>query len=246
MIGMIVWIPAEQRKLGVTERRVMHMSFLCVQIPRGSRTPEWMLRRRIRWAAAKLHRLGIKQVVLPEDFPWLDLLEKKGLRTVETTGLRRRLAVEWTRAALEARGMPGTQVAVSAQKMTPEVVCTVTELALRHRYVLADLPRGGEELCRRLRREYGVSVQLGPDREQLERAEALVLFDPREDLQPQGAVVLELYREDVPLPELELPPALEDQLPAGVSRGTLLAALEEGGVLRYGQITVKAPSCLTF
>ena len=89
-------------------------------------------------------------------------------------------------------------------------------------------------------------MQLGPDREQLERAEALVLFDPREDLQPQGAVVLELYREDVPLPELELPPALEDQLPAGVSRGTLLAALEEGGVLRYGQITVKAPSCLTF
>lgn len=246
MIGMIVWIPAEQRKLGVTERRVMHMSFLCVQIPRGPWTPEWMLRRRIRWAAAKLHRLGIKQVVLPEDFPWLDLLEKKGLRTVETTGLRRRLAVEWTRAALEARGMPGTQVAVSAQKMTPEVVRTVTELALRHRYVLADLPRGGEELCRRLRREYGVSVQLGPDREQLERAEALVLFDPREDLQPQGAVVLELYREDVPLPELELPPALEDQLPAGVSRGTLLAALEEGGVLRYGQITVKAPSCLTF
>ena len=63
MIGMIVWIPAEQRKLGVTERRVMHMSFLCVQIPRGPRTPEWMLRRRIRWAAAKLHRLGIKQVV---------------------------------------------------------------------------------------------------------------------------------------------------------------------------------------
>ena len=58
MIGMIVWIPAEQRKLGVTERRVMHMSFLCVQIPRGPRTPEWMLRRRIRWAAAKLHRLG--------------------------------------------------------------------------------------------------------------------------------------------------------------------------------------------
>ena len=114
MIGMIVWIPAEQRKPGVTERRVMHMSFLCVQIPRGPRTPEWMLRRRIRWAAAKLHRLGIKQVVLPEDFPWLDLLEKKGLRTVETTGLRRRLAVEWTRAALEARGMPGTQVAVSA------------------------------------------------------------------------------------------------------------------------------------
>lgn len=129
MIGMIVWIPAEQRKLGVTERRVMHMSFLCVQIPRGPRTPEWMLRRRIRWAAAKLHRLGIKQVVLPEDFPWLDLLEKKGLRTVETTGLRRRLAVEWTRAALEARGMPGTQVAVSARKMTAEVVRTVTELA---------------------------------------------------------------------------------------------------------------------
>lgn len=246
MVGMILWVPMQQRNARMMERRVMQMSFLCVQIPRSPRTPEFMIRRRVRWAAGRLRRLGVNRVVLPEDFSWLELLERRGIRPMETVGLRRRLAVEWTRSALEARGLPGNRVAVSARKMTAEVVRTVTELSLGHRYVLADLPRGGEELCRRLRREYGVSVLLGPDREQMESAEALVLFDPREDLHPQGGVVLELYREDVPLPELELPPALEDQLPTGVDRGELLAALEEGGALRYGQITVKAPSRLTF
>ena len=57
----------------------------------------------------------------------------------------------------------------------------MTELVLRHRYVLLDLPYGGGDLCRQLRREYGVSLLLGPSQEQLEGAEAAVLFDPRTD-----------------------------------------------------------------
>ena len=41
-------------------------------------------------------------------------------------------------------------------------------------------------------------------------------------------------------PPLLLPPALEEQLPRGLRRPQLLAALVEGGVLRPGQITVGA------
>ena len=44
-------------------------------------------------------------------------------------------------------------MAVCAAQMTGELVRTVTELALRHRYVLLDLPYGGEDHCRQLRKE---------------------------------------------------------------------------------------------
>ena len=124
--------------------------------------------------------------------------------------------------------------------MTGELVRTVTELSLRHRYVLLDVPYGGEELCRRLRREYGVSLLLGPDREQLEGADALVLFDPRADLRRRDGVTLPLYDEAAPMGGVSLPPALEERLPEGAGRGQLLAALVEAGVLRLGQAGVSA------
>jgi hypothetical protein len=132
-------------------------------------------------------------------------------------------------------------VAVVGDQLTGELVRSVTELALRHRYVLLALPRGGEELCRQLRREYGVSLLLTQERERLEEAEALVLFSPRTDIRQRNAVALPLYEgEERPLPPLQLPPALEEQLPEGMDRPRLLAALQEAGVLRRGQITVAA------
>lgn len=67
-------------------------------------------------------------------------------------------------------GRPGgARVLVTANALSGEVVRTVTELALRHRYLLLTVPFGGEELCRRLRREYGVSVLLNPTAEQMAR-----------------------------------------------------------------------------
>ena len=109
-----------------------------------------------------------------------------------------------------------------------------------HRYVLVDVPYGGEALAGQLRREYGVSLLLSPTRQQLEEADVLVLFAARTDLRRKNPVVLPLYDESAPLPPLLLPPALEEQLPRGLRRPQLLAALVEGGVLRPGQITVGA------
>ena len=145
---------------------------------------------------------------------------------------------DWVRWTLEEKGQSpaGARVAVCTAQLTGEVVRTVTELSLRHRYVLLDLPYGGEELCRQLRREYGVSLLLGPAREQLEGADALVLFDARTDLKNPAA--LALYDESQPLPPVSLPPAMEEALPPGADRGQMLAALREAGVLRPGQIAV--------
>lgn len=244
MIGILLWKEpgVRQRPVTLAERSILHMRFLCAEIVRGPRTAEAALGWRVSSAARRMRKLGVTRVVLPEDFASMAQLEKHGLRPVSTLSLRRRLAADWVRQALAERGVSpgGARVAVSAAQMTGELVRTVTELSLRHRYVLLDVPYGGEELCRRLRREYGVSLLLGPDREQLEEADAMVLFKPGADLRRRNAVVLPLYDEAAPLPPLSLPPALEERLPEGADRGQLLAALREAGALKREQIALGA------
>ena len=244
MIGILLWKEPgiRQKQVSLSERNILHMRFLCAEVVRGPRTPEASLRRRVSSAAKRMRKMGVTRAVLPEDFAYGVQLEKYGVRPVSTLALRRRLASDWVRQGLAERGVSpgGARIAVSAAQMTGELVRAVTELSLRHRYVLLDVPYGGEELCRRLRREYGVSLLLGPDREQLEGADALVLFDPRADLRRRDGVTLPLYDEAAPMGGVSLPPALEERLPEGAGRGQLLAALVEAGVLRLGQVGVSA------
>lgn len=236
MVGLLLWkAPGERQKsVSLREETILQMRCLQAEILRGPRTPERVLRRRVWAALKKLNKLGVHRVVLPEGFSPDTLPE--GMEIESTLALRQALAADWVRRELEEKGMrtAGARVAVTASRLTGEVIRTVTELTLRHRYVLLDVPHGGEELCRRLRREYGVSVLLGPDKGQLEGAEALVLFDPRTDLAAKNVVVVPLYDEQHPLPKLSLPPALEEQLPPGADRPQLLAALLRSGVIRPG------------
>lgn len=242
MVGLLTWAePGKgQKSVRLEERHILRTRFLqaeAVSSPHGA-----VLRRRALAAGKKLRKRGVTQAVLPEGFPFREQLEKCGLRPVSTLALRRAVAADWVRAGLTEKGQPvaGARVAVSAAALTGEVVRTVTELCLRHRYVLLDLPYGGEELCRQLRREYGVSLLLGPSRDQLEGAEALVLFDRRADLPLSNPVALRLYDEAQPLPPLVLPPSLEEGLPEGADRGQLLAALREAGALKREQIVLGA------
>ena len=241
MFGLWIWTPPErgkrQKAVEEGELLVLHTRFYCVRVLRGPRTPEAVARRRTAAAARRLQRAGVRRAVLPEEFPYGELLARRQIEPADTLALRRELAAEQTRRQMEERGMPGGRVAVAADAMSTELVRTVTELALRSRYVLLDVPYGGTELAGRLRREYGVALQLGPDPAQLEAAEALVLFAPRTDLRRNNPVVVEAYRGTrAPLPPLLLPPALEEQLPRGCCRSQLLAALRESGALRPGQI----------
>ncbi|MEY8386367.1 hypothetical protein AALC17_03595 [Oscillospiraceae bacterium 38-13] len=240
MVGFMTWAEPQkgQRRIRLEERLVLRMRFLQAEItasPHGA-----VLRRRVLAAGKKLRKRGVSQVVLPEAFPYGEELAKCGLRPVSTLALRRGIAADWVRAELAAKDRPvaGARVAVTAASLTGEVVRTVTELCLRHRYVLMDLPYGGEELCRQLRREYGVSLLLGPSKDQLEGAEALVLFDSRTDLSLGNPVALRLYDEKQALPSLALPPTLEEALPEGADRGQLLAVLREAGILKREQIVV--------
>lgn len=243
MIGILLWKEPQrgigQRQVALSERNILHMRFLCAEVIRSPRTPEAALRRRVSSAAKRMGKLGVTRAVLPEGFGFDAQLEKYGVRPVSTLALRRRLAADWVRQALAEGGVSpgGARVAVSASQMTGELVRTVTELALRHRYVLLDVSYGGEELCGRLRREYGVSLLLRPGREQLEEADVLALFDPRTDLRRKEGVTLALYDEAAPTGRISLPPALEERIPEGVNRGQMLSALLEAGILRPGQVS---------
>jgi len=240
MVGLLAWAEPKKGRSGVRleERSVLRTRFLQAELVKSAH--QAVNRRRVLAAGKRLRKRGVAQVVLPEGFPFREQLSKCGLRPVSTLALRRSLAADWVRTGLTEKGRPaaGAKVAVTAAALTGEVVRTVTELCLRHRYVLLDLPYGGEELCRQLRREYGVSLLLGPDRDQLEGAEALVLFDRRMDLSLTNPVALRLYDEEQALPPLTLPPELEGELPQGADRGQLLAALREAGALRREQIVL--------
>ena len=242
MVGLLTWAAPRkgQRSVRLEERFVLRMRFLEAEAV-NSQYPA-VVRRRVLAAGKKLRKRGATQIVLPEGFLYGEQLAKCGLRPVSTLALRKGIAADWVRAGLTEKGCPvaGARVAVTAASLTGEAVRTVTELCLRHRYVLLDLPYGGEELCRQLRREYGVSLLLGPSKDQLEGAEALVLFDPRTDLSLKNPAVLRLYDEKQALPPLVLPPSLEEALPEGADRGQLLAVLREAGVLKREQIVLGA------
>ena len=137
MVGMLLWKPPGKRERGVQlrERSILHTRLLYADVIRGPRTPEAVLRRRVAAAGKRLHKHGITQVVLPEDFPYGELLAKAGLRPVSTLPLRRAVAGDWVRWSLGVRGIPpaGARVGVCAAALTGDVVRTVTELVLRHR-----------------------------------------------------------------------------------------------------------------
>lgn len=242
MFGMILWkAPGRGAAVTMSEKHILHARFYCAEIARGPRTPALVLRRRVAQAARKLKKAGALRVVLPEGFSWPEQLRRGGVRPVSPLPLVRRMAAELAEAELARLGTaPGEErLAVAGDRLTGELTCTVTELALRHRYVLLDVPYGGEELCRQLRREYGVSLLLCPGHEQMSAAEVLVLFGPRPDLPRKNPAVLELFEGGtLRLPPLVLPPALESRLPEGVDRPQMLCALQEAGALRSGQVTL--------
>ena len=170
MFGMILWKePGRGAAVTMVEKHVLHARFYCAQIARGPRTPELVVRRRVAKAVRRLKSAGALRVVLPEGFAWKELLRRGGVRPVTPLPLARRMAAELAEAELRRLGADpaAARLAVAGERLSGELTRTVTELALRHRYVLLDVPYGGEELGRQLRREYGVTLLLCPGAEQM-------------------------------------------------------------------------------
>lgn len=245
MIGYVQWTE-EKKENRAGETAILRMRFYRVSILRREGTPELLVRRRAAQAASRLQKLGVTRAVFPEDFPYGTIFARRGILPTETLSLYRSLASDWIWAEMKARSLaPTAAVAVSGERLGGELTRTVTELCLRVRYVLLDVPYGAEELARQLRREYGVSLLLSPTKQQLDSADVLVLFSPRQELSHKNPVVVPLYpgaQMDHP-PRLRLPPMLEENVPQGCRREELFAALLETGALRPSQIEV-VPSLL--
>ena len=238
MIGMLIWDRAGHglRPVRMKEISVLHVRFLCGEVTALERTAAVARSHRLRTAGRRLLRQGVERVVLPEGSA-ADVLPK-GLGRLINLAWGGAFGGFWAGLWLRLRQQPpgGARVLVTANALSGEVVRTVTELALRHRYLLLTVPFGGEELCRRLRREYGVSVLLNPTAEQMAEAAVQIAFDP---VEAASGGFLPLYDEQLPLPALLLPPSIEACLPKGVNRGQLLSVLWEHGALRPGQVTVR-------
>jgi len=129
----------------------------------------------------------------------------------------------------------GATVAVMTDRLSPEVIRTVTALSRRSRYILLETSYGGEAFCRELRRTQGVSVLLSPATEQLEGADVLVQFVRREGLTPHNRVRLPLYAgaEDAFCWSALLPGESREE-----GNTALLAALWEAGALRPEELQV--------
>lgn len=228
MVGVLELASRQKgrKSMELEERRVLGARFLCAIV---AETPGLTKKRRLTRAVRQLEKQGVTALIGAGS---------GSLPAVDTLPLARELAAQLAEREMCRRGISGSsaQAAVFAAAPSGELVRIVTELALRCRYLLLELPWGGEDLCRALRREYGVAIQLNPGREAMAAADVTVLWD-RPDWSPQHG--LPLYPEGgITLPELALPPALETQLPPGWDRPTLLAALRQAGILRPGQITL--------
>ena len=158
MIGVLTWTPPaggiRQKSVTVEMRSLFHMRVAWAAVAKGPRTPEAVVRRRVLTAARRLRKAGTGRLVVPEAFTYGEQLEKGGVTPVATVPLRRALAADLARAGMAARGLSGSaRVAVAGDQLSGELVRTVTELALGHRYVWVDVPYGAEALANQLRRE---------------------------------------------------------------------------------------------
>ena len=204
-----------------------------------------LARFRARQGARMLREAGARSAVFPVDFPYTALFIRQGILPIDTLPLRRALAAPLTRRRLESGGFQPTRavVAISGERAIREVTECAKALALSYRYVLLSA-RGAESFARDLRREYGISLLLEPSPDQLDRADALVLFSPRTDLKLDNPILYALYpggeagRGRLPLC---LPAEVAAQMESNCDQEQLTAALYAMGALPLETLLAEIP-----
>lgn len=228
MLGWLCWSEGQER---AGRAELAGLPVLRVPVRRKNGTPEWLLRRRVRAAGRTLARMGVRRVILPENFPYGELLAGEGVFPVETLPLWRSLAAELAWRALRERGAGGEGVVVCADALTGEVRRTVEALLRRCRTVSLDAPDPEGAYARALRRSLGAALRTGDA-----GVEVRLLFARRE---PEQAGDIPLYPgTEGPKAALRLPEEWEARLPEGVPREQGIAALLAAGRLRREEIAI--------
>lgn len=245
MLGYIIYEEGPRRpELG--ERQLSGGNFVTLRMGLQAHPNGPLALFRARQGARMLRESGVRSAVFPVDFPYTALFIRQGVLPVDTLPLRRALAAPLTRRRLENGGFQPTRAvaAVSGDRAIREVTECAKALALSYRYVLLSVRGDAEPFARNLRREYGISLLLDPSPDQLDRADALVLFSPRTDLSLNNPILYTLYpggeagRGRLPLC---LPPALAEQTEANCDREQLAAALHAMGALTLETLLAEIP-----
>ena len=245
MIGYIIYGEGPRRpELG--ERQLSGGIFVTLRMGLQAHPNGPLALFRARQGARMLREAGVRTAVVPVDFPYTALFIRQGVLPVDTLPLRRVLAAPLTRRRLENGGFQPTQAvaAVSGDRAVREVTECAKALALSYRYVLLSVRGDGSAFAKNLRREYGISLLLDPSPDQLDRADALVLFSPRTDLALNNPILYTLYpggeagRGRLPLC---LPPALAEQTETNCDREQLAAALYAMGALTAENLLAEIP-----
>ncbi len=192
MLGMIEFDESCDRPR-ILQRKILGGTFLTLNLGKAAHGP-FPRRAAARWAA-RMREEGVRSAVFPVDFPYTAQFIHRGILPVDPLPLQRKLCAACVRERLEAIGVTPAQgvVAVVGEHMSREMEETARALALSYRYVLLSAATGGESFARELRRKYGAALLLRPSRDQLERADALVLFAPRPELSGENRVLCALY-----------------------------------------------------
>ena len=228
MLGWLCW---SERRERAGRAEIAGLPVLRVPVRRREGTPEWLLRRRVRAAGRTLARAGVRRVIVPEEFPYGELLAGEGVFPVETVPRGRALAAELAWRELQRRGVPAGSVAVRADALTGEVRRTVEALLRRCRTVSLDAPDPEGAYARVLRRRLGAALRTGDA-----GAEVRLLFVRRG---PERAGDIPLYPgAEGPKAALRLPEAWEARMPAGAQREGVIAALLAAGRLRREEIAI--------
>lgn len=225
MVGQLVYAP--QGRGGAEPGRLYGLPVL-----RAEADPECFWRElRLKKAGRALRLGGALRVLAPLEFDRWTVLERFGLRRMDPEPFVRAQSVPLALETLRRQGLAPDRatVALRGLRADREMVRTAQELCSRVRHLVVDAPRGGRELARWLRQEFGVPI-LPPG----EMGQAAVRFQAG-PARPEETT-LELYGPCPQLAGLTLSaPALaqEDQenLP-------LLAALWEGGRLNPQDIKI--------
>ena len=245
MLGYIMYGEGPKRpELG--ERQLSGGTFVTLRMGLQARPNGPLALFRARQGARMLRESGIRSAVFPVDFPYTALFIRQGILPVDTLPLRRLLAAPLTRRRLENGGFQPTQAvaAVSGDRVIREVTDCAKALALSYRYVLLSVRGDAEPFARNLRREYGISLLLDPSPDQLDRADALLLYAPREDLTKENRVLYTLYpggeagRGCLPLC---LPAGAAERVEPNCGREQLAAALYALGAVSLETLLAEIP-----
>ena len=192
MLGLIRY-EESRAKPSLMPRQILGGTFLTLEMGRYRRGG-FADRNAACWAR-RMREQGIRSAVFSADFPHTSLFIRQGILPVDPIGLQRTLCASCVCRRLEELGINAGRavVAVAARHMSREVEDTVHTFAMKYRYILLSVESGGEAFAREMMRKYGAALLLNPTDDQLNRSDALILFDPMPGLAMGNPVICAVY-----------------------------------------------------